>query len=112
MSNSLLFRSVRIVLNFEHATSDSISMASKDNAREICLSAAHDVAHIVRKYRSQFGLGHSPLMMIYGIMQAARTLAVFGTPEEAHYLLLSLDECSSAWALAHQARDRLTQAAM
>lgn len=48
-------------------------------------------------------------MMIYGIMQAARTLAIFGTPEEAQYLLLSLDECASAWALAHQARDRLVR---
>lgn len=73
------------------------------------MSSAQDISHIVRKYRSQFGLGHSPLIMIYGIMQAARTLTAFGIPEEAQYLLLSLDECSSAWALAQQARGRLTQ---
>lgn len=87
-------------------------MAAKDNARNDCVSSAQDISHIVRKYRSQFGLGHSPLIMIYGIMQAARTLAAFGIPEEAQYLLLSLDECSSAWALAHQARGRLTQIEM
>lgn len=73
------------------------------------MSSAQDIAHIVRKYRSQYGLGHSPLMMIYAIMQGTRTLAAFGTPEEAQHLLLSLDECSSAWALAQQARDRLAQ---
>lgn len=110
--NSLLFRSVRIALNFDHATSDTVAVAARDNARKDCVSAAQDIAQIVRKYRSQFGLGHSPLMMIYGIMQAARTLSAFGTPEEAQYLLLSLDECSSAWALAHQARDRLTKVEM
>lgn len=108
----LLFRSVRIALTFDHATSENIDVAAKDNARKDCVASAQDIAHIVRKYRSQFGLGHSPLMMIYGIMQAARTLAVFGTPEEAQYLLLSLDECASAWALVHQARDRLTHVAM
>ncbi|KAK2605722.1 hypothetical protein N8I77_008539 [Diaporthe amygdali] len=105
----LLFRSIRIALNFDHATSDNIGEASKENARKDCVSSAQDISHIVRKYRSQFGLAHSPLMMIYGIVQAARTLAVFGTPEEAQYLLLSLDECSSAWALAHRARARLRQ---
>lgn len=106
MRNSLLFRSVRIALNFDHATSETAVVAAKDNARKDCGASAQDIAHIVRKYRSQFGLGHSPLIMIYGIMQAARTLALFGTPEEAQYLLISLDECSSAWALAHQVRER------
>lgn len=106
--NSLLFRSVRIVLNFDQATSENAGVAAKDNACKDCVSSAQDIAHIVRKYRSQFGLGHSPLIMIYAIMQASRTLAAFGTPEEAQYLLLSLDECSSAWTLAHQVRDRLT----
>ncbi|UQC86306.1 uncharacterized protein CLUP02_11806 [Colletotrichum lupini] len=104
----LLFHSVRIALNFEQAVSHDIA-ALKDNARKDSLSSAEDIAHIVRKYRSQYGLGHSPLMMIYGVMQAVRTLSLFGTPEEAQYLLHVLDECSSAWTLAHQAKDRLAR---
>ncbi|KAL0765821.1 hypothetical protein CaCOL14_011561 [Colletotrichum acutatum] len=107
----LLFHSVRIALNFEQAVSHNVA-ALKDNARKDCLSSAEDIAHIVRKYRSQYGLGHSPLMMIYGVMQAVRALSLFGTPEEAQYLLHVLDECSSAWTLAHQARDRLTRGKM
>ncbi|KXH28465.1 hypothetical protein CNYM01_10576 [Colletotrichum nymphaeae SA-01] len=108
LCSCLLFHSVRIALNFEQAVSHDIS-ALKDNARKDCLSSAEDIAHIVRKYRSQYGLGHSPLMMIYGVMQAVRTLSLFGTSEEAQYLLHVLDECSSAWTLAHQARDRLAR---
>lgn len=80
----------------------------ENNARKDCLSSAENIANIVRKYRSQYGLGHSPLMMIYGVTQAARTLSSLGTSEEAQYLLHSLDECSSAWSLAHQVRQKLT----
>ncbi|KAF5527928.1 putative transcriptional regulatory protein [Colletotrichum aenigma] len=104
----LLFHSVRIALNFDHAASGH-SGAMIDNARKDCVSSAQNITHISRKYRSQYGLLHSPLIMIYAVMQAARTLTLFGTAEEAQYLVHSLDECCAAWDLAEQARNKLTQ---
>ncbi|KAF6792630.1 transcription factor [Colletotrichum sojae] len=104
----LLFHSVRIALNFDHATSESISSMA-ENAHENCVSSAQDVTHILRKYRSQYGLRHSPLIMVYAVMQSARALTSFGTYEEANYLLHSLDECCAAWGLAHQARAKRAQ---
>ncbi|KAF0324443.1 transcription factor [Colletotrichum asianum] len=104
----LLFHSVRIALNFDHAASGH-SGAMIDNARKDCVSSAQDITHISRKYRSQYGLLHSPLIMIYAVMQAARTLTLFSTAEEAQYLVHSLDECCAAWDLAEQARNKLTQ---
>ncbi|KAL3295967.1 TEA1-TY1 enhancer activator [Colletotrichum asianum] len=99
---------VRIALNFDYAASGH-SGAMIDNARKHCVSSAQDITHISRKYRSQYGLLHSPLIMIYAVMQAARTLTLFGTAEEAQYLVHSLDECCAAWDLAEQARNKLTQ---
>lgn len=109
-THSLLFHSVRIALNFEEATSGSVVPLQND-ARKDCLSSAEDITNIVRTYRSQYGLGHSPLMMIYGVTQAAKALSSLGgTSEEAQYLLQSLDECSSAWTLATRARERVKPA--
>ncbi|KAJ4407458.1 hypothetical protein N0V82_009921 [Gnomoniopsis sp. IMI 355080] len=103
----LLFHSVRIALNFEQATSTN-ARPFNDCARKDCLSSAERISNIVRKYRSQYGLGHSPLMMVYAVVQAARALSSLGgTSEEVQYLLQTLDECSSSWSLARQAKDRV-----
>ncbi|KAF6810345.1 transcription factor, partial [Colletotrichum plurivorum] len=69
---------VRIALNFDHATSESIS-STAESARENSVSSAQDITHILRKYRSQYGVRHSPLIMIYAVMQSARALTSFGT---------------------------------
>ncbi|KAL0930093.1 transcription factor [Colletotrichum truncatum] len=103
----LLFQSARIALNYDQATSNQCSEET-ESARKCCISSAEDITYIMRKYRSQYGLNHSPLVMVYGVMQACRAHTVFGTHDEAQYLLRSLDECCAAWCLAHQTRLRLT----
>lgn len=100
---SLLFHSARIALNFDSATSEDATAAQK-SAREYCLSSARDVTAILRKYRSQYGLRYAPFVLIYGLVQAARCLAVFGALEESSYMTRALDECSMTWKLGQQMR--------
>ncbi|KAM5359940.1 hypothetical protein ACJZ2D_014089 [Fusarium nematophilum] len=105
----ILFNSTRIALHLDRINPNT---ASPDQAqtisRSVCTSAAQDVVHLVRHYRTQHGLEHAPLIFIYGIVQAHRAMRALDiTPQEATYLVQSLDECCVAWGLAVQARAHL-----
>jgi hypothetical protein len=105
----MLFRSARIALHFDQATSSD----SEESSREVCISAARDVVSIVRRYRSRYGLSHVPLIFIYGIVQASRALRTFeNVSSEAQYLMQALDECCITWGLAEQARRHMHQYAI
>lgn len=73
----------------------------------VCLASAQAIVALLRKYRSQYSLQHAPLVFVYGTVRAAETVASFGIPEELSYLLQALDECSLAWSLARNTKERL-----
>lgn len=84
-----------------------VSSSGGSNPKDVCLSSAQDIMAILRKYRSQHGLRYSPLVFIYGAVRAAQVVASFGIPEELSYLLQVLDECSGAWALASNLKEKI-----
>ncbi len=92
---SLLYHSVRIALNVDHVRSE-ISKALSENARRVCMASAQDITHILRWYRSHYGLRHSPLIMVYAIVQGTQILSLLGTQAETQYLAKTLDECCIA----------------
>ncbi|KAH6975116.1 fungal-specific transcription factor domain-containing protein [Ilyonectria sp. MPI-CAGE-AT-0026] len=94
----LLFHGARIALNFDSTVWDDQSAVQK-SSREYCVSSAHDIISIIRKYRSQYGLRCAPFVLIYALAQAARCVTIFGTVEESHYLSRTLAECSTTWKI-------------
>ncbi|KPM42497.1 hypothetical protein AK830_g4036 [Neonectria ditissima] len=104
----ILFNSTRIALHLDRINESSSSEQAQSISRSVCASSAQDVVALVRHYRTQHGLDHAPLMFIYGIVQAHRAMkALEVTPQEATYLVQSLDECCVAWGLAVEARAHL-----
>ncbi|RSL47528.1 hypothetical protein CEP54_013363 [Fusarium duplospermum] len=106
----LLFHSARIALNFDQAIS-SLATAADQASREYCLSSAEDIASILRRYRHQYGLRHAPLILVYGVVQASRTMNTLGVPAEAQPLMQALGECAVTWNLAEQAKELMVQKA-
>ncbi|CAG9998291.1 unnamed protein product [Clonostachys byssicola] len=97
---------VRIVLNSE-ACRGTYMGGDSENARAMCLSSAQDIISIVRKYRSSYGLKHTPFIFIYGIVQALRTSQAIGIAQESNYLINILEESSATWDLARHIRVNL-----
>lgn len=102
-TSSLLFYSTLIALNFDQAEVDP-STKPQESSRDICVASAEAITCLVRKYRQQHGLRFAPIILIYSISQAARTLRSFGAcQDETGYLYSVLGECSSTWGLAGEA---------
>ena len=106
--HSVLFNSIRIAVNFDIAV---LSGASEHItvARHTCEVSAQDIIALVRKYRSQHGLHHAPLIFVYGIVQAARFSSSQRSEIDTKYLLQALDDSSVTWELARQTKLRLFQ---
>ncbi|KAH7066530.1 fungal-specific transcription factor domain-containing protein [Paraphoma chrysanthemicola] len=95
----LLYNATRIALNFNKAvTWDGVTQV--DQAREACTLAVAEIHSIVRRFRKQHGLTHSPLVMVYALSQAIRASRAFGTSEETEHLMKSLSELAGLWRLA------------
>lgn len=75
--------------------------------------SSQDITCIVRKYRSQHGVRHAPIIIVYSIVQAIRCLTSFShLHEETQYLMQVLSECSITWGLATQAMVYIRQSSM
>ncbi|KAH6997389.1 hypothetical protein EDB80DRAFT_883533 [Ilyonectria destructans] len=101
----MLFGSARIALHCDQTNSNQ----GDDRARLVCISSAQEVVSIFRRYRSRFGLSHAPLIFIYGMVQAIRSLITFESTSESQYLIQALDKCCVTWGLAGQARKHTYQ---
>lgn len=106
---SVLFHSLRIILNLEKINMMEVSPTLLDgnNSTAICKNSAQNIISILRKYRSHHGLQHSPLVFIYGAVRAAQAVASFGIRDELVYLLQALNGCSVAWTLAGTLEEKL-----
>ncbi len=86
-------------MNFNKVvTWDDISQL--DQAREACTLAVAEIHSILRRFRKQHGLAHSPLVMVYALSQAIRASRAFGTGEETEHLMKGLSELAGTWQLA------------
>lgn len=101
----MLFHSARMALNFDEGFSAGTTSIG-ERSRQLCLSSTDEITSILRKVRHQYGLKYSPIIFIYGIVQANRTLSAFGASEGCNSLLAVLEECSVAWVLARQMKGR------
>lgn len=97
--HSLLYSSIRVALNYEQATVRSLGPVNEASVG-YCVASAQDILALVRTYKLQYGLRHSPLVLIYAIVQASRAIEAFSIPEEQSYLSRSLAECSQTWKIA------------
>lgn len=107
LSPSLLYHSARIALNFDESFSADTTGVG-ERSRQTCLSSAQEIAAITRRMRHQHGLRFSPIVLIYGIVQAGQATRAFGTVEEYNPLVAMLTECSSTWHLAQQMKERMS----
>lgn len=78
----------------------SVDSETVAQARETCIFAAVEIHSLMRRFRNQHGLKHSPLMIVYGMAQAIRALEAFGTPEETKNLKEGMSEIATTWQLA------------
>jgi hypothetical protein len=101
----MLFNGTRIALHFHQGTAYSSLEpdCTQSGSSEVCCSAAQNILALVRKYKSRYGLQHAPIIFIYGIIQAIRSLNAFGSSqEESQYLLQALGGSAITWGLARQ----------
>ncbi|KAI9167988.1 transcriptional regulatory protein [Paramyrothecium foliicola] len=82
----LLYNSARISLNFDEAVS-SENTDLVIQARDACTVAATEIHSLLRRYRNQYGLRYSPLIMVYAMAQAVRATKAFGAREQTRNLV-------------------------
>lgn len=98
----MLFRGARMAMNTHGSLLEMAPTASQQKFREYCVSSAHDMISLTRKFRAQYGLRYAPLVSVYSLTQACRCMAECGTVEEVHYLTKALEECANTWQLARE----------
>ncbi|KAL7905207.1 fungal-specific transcription factor domain-containing protein [Trichoderma velutinum] len=102
----LLYNSTRIALNHDNAVAGH-QETERNSSCQYCTTSAQNVITLIRTYRVRYDLRHAPLILVYACVQAIRIINIFGTSEEAEYLIRALGECSGTWALASQMQLRL-----
>lgn len=103
----VLFHSARIALNFDQGFSaNTIDISQR--SRDICLSSADEIFAIVRNIRYQYGLKYSPIVLIYGVVQATRAMGAFRAENDHSSLETALTEISSTWRLAEHMKTRIS----
>lgn len=106
---SFLLYSTQTAFNFDIAETNA-AINAENESKNICLMAAHNILCLIRKYRQQHGIRHAPIILIYSLCQAMRTLRTFGSvQEECDYMYGLLSECSGVWGLAAQALVHISQ---
>lgn len=102
---SLLYNSARISLYFDEASSvDRLEFAIV--AREACNWAAMEIHALLRRFRHQYGLRPSPLIMVYALAQAIRATRAFDSNEGTKSLVESMSGVADTWALANKVMHR------
>ncbi len=103
---SVLYHSARIALNFDNGISIATAGVGQPS-RDLCLSSSEETIAITRRLSHQYGLRHSPIVLVYGVTQAIRVVTSSETLESTHPLPAALTECSATWGLAQQMKARI-----
>lgn len=85
------------------------------SSKEICISSADSIIALIRLFRSQHGLAHSPVLLIYSAVVAGSGILYTQNPatlalekdRRLSFILKSLAECSETHPLANEGRVKL-----
>jgi hypothetical protein len=114
LSRSLLYHSILISLN-RHFVRPTPGFAANQVSKETCISSVDTIIALIREFRAQQGLGHSPVLVVYSAVMASS--GIFFTQDSSalalqsdrrlSFILKALEECSPTHNLAKEARIKL-----
>lgn len=112
--NSLFYHSILISLN-RHFIQPTPGFPAKAESRETCIGSADSIIALIRQFRTQQGLGHSPALVVYSAVMAgsgilfAQDLGVLALEKDRRlsFILKVLEECSQSHKLAREAQMKL-----
>ncbi|RDW56460.1 hypothetical protein BP6252_14153 [Coleophoma cylindrospora] len=106
----LLYHSILISLN-RHFVRPTSGFAANAGSKETCIASADTIIALIRQFRFQQGLGHSPVLVVYSAVMASS--AIFFTQDPTtptmekdrrlSFILKALEECSQTHNLAKEA---------
>ncbi len=112
--SSLLYHSILISLN-RHFVRPTSGFAANKVSKEICVESAATIVALIRQFRTQQGLGRSPVLVVYSAVMAGS--AIFFTQDSTalalekdtrlSFIMKALEECSNTHNLAKEALIKL-----
>jgi hypothetical protein len=112
--NSLFYHSILISLN-RHFIRPTPGFPAKAASKETCITSTNSIIALIRQFRTQQGLGHSPALIVYSAVMAGsgilftQDFSIVGSERDQRlsFILKVLEECSQTHKLAREAQIKL-----
>ena len=113
-SYSLFYHSILVSLN-RHFIRPTPGFPAKVASKDTCIASANSIIALIRQFRTQQGLGHSPALVVYSAVMAGsgilftQDFSILASEKDQRlsFILKVLEECSPTHKLAREAQIKL-----
>lgn len=111
---SLFYHSILVSLN-RHFIRPTPGFPAKVASKDTCIASANSIIALIRQFRTQHGLGHSPALVVYSAVMAGSgilftqesSIPASEKDQRLSFILKVLEECSPTHRLAREAQIKL-----